>query len=449
MVPRYSRPGCRVHLSQRLGLCLRRREQRPRRHVQRLGKTIEVGQRHVPLQALNSRNVGAVQIALERQPLLRPALANPVQAQPVSQYLPQVVGIRQRSGRGELGRHTPSMTSCYLCIYGVCFTYRAMLPVTSLDVLGSLSWLVVKQQVCCEIHSVEMFWLSCGRSKHENQITPLVKTMLNINKSGISSWLDRIGAFVVNIIIFFAVAWYFLKRLHLADITLMDIITVWPDKHPWLFIYLLGSASALVLEALWVIFAVIFLWPLNLLVAWTTKANVVARNLKKIMPPDKQSSWHDRLVIFGFTIFSLLFGVALSWAGVLFQAGGILMHFWRQLSSIRDALTPKPEAIKSLMFPLRNNPDLSREAVWAYVIALDVKSGNGQPDEHDMLNSLNEIHEYCRCLDRQVALNFLNGLRVVDGNVIASALRHLKKKEAEPDVPDWPDDLDLDLDLLK
>ena len=133
MVLRYSLPGCSVHLSQRLGLCLRRREQCPRRHAQRLGKTVEVGQRHVPLQALHRRDIGAVQFALERQPLLRPALVNPVQAQPVSQDLPQVVGIRQRNGRSELGRHTPSMTSCYLCIYGVCFTYHAMPSAASPD----------------------------------------------------------------------------------------------------------------------------------------------------------------------------------------------------------------------------------------------------------------------------------------------------------------------------
>jgi len=63
-------------------------------------------------------------------------------------------------------------------------------------------------------------------------------------------------------------------------------------------------------------------------------------------------------------------GSALSWVGVVVGLVKFAIVFLR---IIRDVVAQTPEAIKVLRYPLRNNPDLSREAVWAYVYALGIK----------------------------------------------------------------------------
>ena len=62
---------------------------------------------------------------------------------------------------------------------------------------------------------------------------------------------------------------------------------MWIDEHPYLFIYFLGSGLVLILS----MFNMTLLW----LISWITKGNVLAKNLKKLQPPDEQSRGHEIL----------------------------------------------------------------------------------------------------------------------------------------------------------
>jgi hypothetical protein len=132
---------------------------------------------------------------------------------------------------------------------------------------------------------------------------------------------------------------------------------------------------------------------------------------------------------------AFVFQAALSWIGVLvilWQAASVL------LKTLRDAMQSTPEEIKLLRFPLRNNPNLSREAVWAYIHALQVKVGEAAPDELALLRSLHNMHEQHPYFDRRAALSQLSGLKVVSDAIISSALSRVsltteEVEEAEDD----------------
>lgn len=95
------------------------------------------------------------------------------------------------------------------------------------------------------------------------------------------------------------------------------------------------------------------------------------------------------------------------------------------LNVVRESLTTKPESVKALRFPLRNNPNMSREAVWAYLSALSVKAGEKQPNEIDLLYFLDEVADYYPAFNKQVALNQLKDLDFTNKNIIISVLSEL------------------------
>jgi len=192
---------------------------------------------------------------------------------------------------------------------------------------------------------------------------------------------------------------------------------MWLDQHPYLFIYLLGSATVLVVA----IFDVAINRPLVLLVKWITHANIVEKNLKKIQPPGNKFSWKVSALFYCDTI---AFYMILSWIGVLLAVGSLLVSdLTILLKLVKDAYNQQPEAIKLLAYPLRNNPDMPREVVWAYCVALDLKVGaRAQFTESDIQDSLNELRGNYPDIDGQAALNCLNGLNVIDADVISPAL---------------------------
>jgi hypothetical protein len=185
-----------------------------------------------------------------------------------------------------------------------------------------------------------------------------------------------------------------------------------------LFIYLLGSALVLILY----IFNATLFWILR----WITKANVLAKNLKKLTPPDEETLGVRALVL----IVTLAFEAALSWIGVVVAIWTTTMTL---LKVIRESLVSTPEAIKLLRFPLRNNPEMSREAVWAHVHALRIRNGEIQADEYALLSSLNSLHEDHPSFHKEAALNHLKGLKVVRGEVISSALHRISLGEGDED----------------
>lgn len=187
------------------------------------------------------------------------------------------------------------------------------------------------------------------------------------------------------------------------------------DKHPWIVAYLVGCVFVILLMLFkYVFFACLY---------WLVKGNILRKNLQKVQPPE--DTFWEKVVTF-----SLLYGIeiALSWIGVLLG----LWHFATTfLQFTREVFTSMPEEVKVLRYPLRNNPDMSREAVWAYIRALEMKAGAAQPTDYALLQSLEYLQDYYPSLDRAAALNHLNGLKVVSSDVIAAALARLRPRHNE------------------
>ena len=118
------------------------------------------------------------------------------------------------------------------------------------------------------------------------------------------------------------------------------------DQHPYLSIYLLGSLLAIILIF---IKNIIFY-----LVDWIIKANILKKNLKKLAKPDNRG-WYEKASIY---LIGLLITTASSWIEVVIF---IVYVPYQLIKVLRDLLTPAPEQVKALRFPLRNNPMLSKE----------------------------------------------------------------------------------------
>jgi len=201
---------------------------------------------------------------------------------------------------------------------------------------------------------------------------------------------------------------------------------VWSETHPYLLIYLLGCMLVLILSML----KVAMFW----LIGWITKTNVAAKNLKKIAPVDEQTAGSKAATFIGV----LAFEAALSWINVVVAIWQIAVTL---LKVVREALVSTPEAIKLLRFPLRNNPNMSPETVWAYLQALNIKAGGEPPGQDELRDSLDGVCEAHPSFNRTSALNQLGGLNVMSGDVISSALHHRSSKEEEDEDEDketWP-----------
>jgi hypothetical protein len=182
---------------------------------------------------------------------------------------------------------------------------------------------------------------------------------------------------------------------------------MWFDQHPYISIYLTGCVLAVVL----IFFKVILTW----IVCWVTKENILNKNVKKIQKPNDRSF----LLKAGLFMGGLIFEAALSWVNVIVVTWQIFTIPFRVL---RETLTTVPDDIKSLRFPLRNNPYMSREAVWAHLFALTVKAGDDATDETNMRYSLDEVAEYYIYFNRESALKQLGSLNVVGDGVIIEVM---------------------------
>ncbi len=191
---------------------------------------------------------------------------------------------------------------------------------------------------------------------------------------------------------------------------------MWIDGHPYLLLYLVGCVLSFILILLRGIVAG--------LVSWVTRQNIVNKNLRKMAPPQTLAGQASSVLT------ALVLGVALSWLNVL---AVLLWEIPFGLLGILRAIfssTP-PEAINLLQFPLKNNPYMSREAVWAYTQALQSKLGQTQLSESALISSLDELRSYYRTFDRMKALEELRALNVVSPDVVSTALDRLSKPEEE------------------
>jgi hypothetical protein len=191
---------------------------------------------------------------------------------------------------------------------------------------------------------------------------------------------------------------------------------MWINEHPYFFLYALGCILVIILTLLKII--------LFGAVDWLTKANILNKNLKKLLPPDEKT-FSDKATLF-VSLWAL--EVALSWINVMVVLWQIITGLIR---TARDVFSSAPEAIKLLRFPLRNNPNMSRESVWAYVLALQMRGGEKQPGESELLFALNELFHYYPSFDRIAALKQLERLNVMDTDVISATVGRLSSSQGE------------------
>lgn len=152
---------------------------------------------------------------------------------------------------------------------------------------------------------------------------------------------------------------------------------------------------------------------------WLSKENILYKNLKKIQPPD-ELTFNEKTIKF---LLLFAFDITLSWLNVLVLLWLTLQLF---LKVVREIFTSTPEDIKSLRFPLYNNHDMSREAVWAYTTALGLKAGANQSNNEDELfNTLNEVRSYYPFFSRTSTVNELNSLKILSPDIINKLLTRL------------------------
>lgn len=183
------------------------------------------------------------------------------------------------------------------------------------------------------------------------------------------------------------------------------------DDHPYLLGYLVGSGVA--------VFLGLFVILEFQILSWIVKGNVCRGNLNKIQDPETQ----------GFKASAKLFLVnsleaaVMSWLAVLQY---LWRAFWMPISVVREALSSVPEEIKSLRYPLYNNPDLSRESVWAYACALKIKTGATVNAIH-MKWGLEEIEGYYPSFDSEAALATLQSLVAIDEQTLIEVISRIRE----------------------
>lgn len=186
------------------------------------------------------------------------------------------------------------------------------------------------------------------------------------------------------------------------------------DDHPYLLGYLIGSAVAFFLGFFLLVETYIF--------AWIFKGNLLRKNLNKIQDPSTQGFKVSASAF----VATLVAGTLMSWLGVLQYVWGI---FWLPLNLIREALTSVPEEVKLLRYPLINNPNLSRESVWAYASALNIKTGVAA-NAFQMSLGLDEIQSYYPSFDSEAALETLRLLRVVDEQTLSEVMDRVRESKS-------------------
>ncbi len=152
----------------------------------------------------------------------------------------------------------------------------------------------------------------------------------------------------------------------------------------------------------------------NLALKWATKSHICEKNLDKIgvyipgTPPGTAGILLD------------IFNMFLSWITVLILP---FQFIWMVVNLLREAFTPVPEPIKSLRWPLFNNPHMSPESVWAHYVALQARNGSMAISGFKLGEQLEIINNSHR-LNPIEAIKILKGLQVFDVAVIESALEY-------------------------
>lgn len=192
---------------------------------------------------------------------------------------------------------------------------------------------------------------------------------------------------------------------------------MWIGEHPYFFIYLLGCVFSAILSFM----STVLFW----IIARLTRSDVIAKNLRKIwIPPDTSSTPQKLGAFVGLMVLAAMF----SWASLIIALGVIA---WRLLAILRDAFASVPQAIQELRFPLKNNPEMSREAVWAYVRAISIKNGEKEPAADGLLSELDGLLEHYPSFSRTAALQQLQSLNVIDADTMTAAIHGQRERDRD------------------
>jgi hypothetical protein len=207
----------------------------------------------------------------------------------------------------------------------------------------------------------------------------------------------------------------------LTERSLQTLTKVEPQTEPgllqnrWVIAYLAGCVVA------FACFSVNA--SLLFILSWMTKANVLKKNLKKLQP-DEESTFINRILA---GVGVILLETAFSWIAVLFA----LWTFFKTIfDTLREIFSSTPEAVQKLRFPLKNNPNMSREAVWAHYVSLAAVNGEIPTDASTLVTELDALASANPALDRHAALMQLKALHVVDADVVAAAIERVDARPA-------------------
>jgi hypothetical protein len=157
---------------------------------------------------------------------------------------------------------------------------------------------------------------------------------------------------------------------------------------------------------------------------WFLKSDTYWENLNKLGPL-KDARFGARIWKW---LRPIAWEVALSWISVALSG---LLFLYKVLFLVREILLRgrTPEAVKKLRFPLENNPELSRETVWAHAFSLSILEDGRARDESQILLSLEEVLENHPRFDRMSALEQLRDIGVEREESVSRALAALRPQE--------------------
>ena len=151
-------------------------------------------------------------------------------------------------------------------------------------------------------------------------------------------------------------------------------------ENPWIsgfIVYLIGCAATYALNLLYAL--------MTRLVASLTGDSVMGKNIIKLAPKDDIKDF--KKVMSG----CMWFFVFLSWAGFALSLISIICELVMVIfTSLKNLLNPLPEAAKVFDYRLKNDANMSPEAVWANLESMKAIVSGNFPTKFEVIADLEE-----------------------------------------------------------
>lgn len=158
---------------------------------------------------------------------------------------------------------------------------------------------------------------------------------------------------------------------------------------------------------------------LDVIIHWVAGSGYFWANLKKIgLYRGINDAFAPQPVSWRLRALWISIEVGLSWVALPFSCWAILAT---AVKVVRSIFRPDPPRIVEIRLPLRSNPSLSAEAVWARVFAIAILAMGDFPKEAEVLKEI-ELQKERVSLDPTLAVDHLIHLNVLP-EATASALR--------------------------